>query len=110
MEEGSVVAALVAMGFVMVGLFQYLKGYITSSNKDYIDLRTKYEGLQALKLELERNNLYWKNKALLATQKNKAYRRKLSRCHEAIQASLIKTQPIPDLSDDDTIVPELKKN
>lgn len=109
MEEGTIVAALTGMAFVMLGIFQFLKGYITSTNKDYQDLRDKYEALQTQKIELETNNLYWKNRALLAEKRKRLYRRKLTKCHETIQQTLLKTRPIPPLSEgvseDETIVP-----
>jgi hypothetical protein len=109
MEQGSAVAAIAAMAFVLVGVFQFLSGYIKSTNKDYLALREKYEALQSKNVQLETNNLYWKNKALLTAKANRRLTNQLAQCSETIQAALNKTQPLPDFSQpkvDDTIVPE----
>lgn len=115
MENGSVVAALAAMGFVMVGLFQYLKGYVASNNKDYLDLRSKYEASQQKVIELETSKLHWENRARIATASNRRLRRELSKCHETLNAYLLKTQPIREeelrqLEDEDTYIPKLVAN
>ena len=96
MEEGSVVAALAGMAFVMVGLFQFLKGYIASTNNDYKKVRDELELVQRTNLELEQNNLYWKNKYLRQEIYCKELQRKLNKAHETIQEYLDKTNPIPD--------------
>lgn len=112
MENGSIVAALAAMGFVMVGLFQFFKGYIASNNKDYLDLRSKYEASQQKVIELETSKLHWENRARVATASNRRLRKELSKCHETLNAYLLKTQPITNevlsrLDVDDTFVPSI---
>lgn len=113
MEQGSAVAAIAAMAFVLVGVFQFLRGYVQSTNKDYLALREKYEALQAKNVALETNNLLWKNRALSTEKSNRKLKNQLAQCSETIQAALNKTRPIPDLSQsntdefpDDTVVPE----
>lgn len=90
MEEGSVVAALAGMAFVMVGLFQFLRGYVASSNQEYKKLRTEMEMVQKENIQLKVNNLHWKNKYLLLEAQSKT---KLDDCYETIQTYLDKTNP-----------------
>lgn len=102
MEEGSVVAALAGMAFVMVGLFQFLRNYVSSSNQDYKKLRDEMEMVQKENIQLRVNNLYWKNKSNRIEEdyeaQMKELQRKLNNCHETMSLHLDKTNPMPDLS------------
>lgn len=115
MENGSVVAAIAAMAFVVAGVFQFLRNYVASSNKDYQELRDKYEALHKKNIELETSKLHWENRARLALASNRRLSKGLQNCQETLNSYLIKTQPIREealrrLEDDTTDVPDLAEN
>lgn len=114
MEIGSIVAALAAMGMLMVGIFQFLRGYIQSTNKDYAALLDKYEKQSQKLLEVETSKLHWENRARVALASNRRLRKDLQKCHETLNSYLIKTQPIRDeilkrLEDEDTYIPPISE-
>lgn len=93
-QEGSIVAALIGMAFVMVGLFQYFLVSTKSSNEDYKKLLGEMELVRKENVQLKVNNMLWKNKYLLLEQQSKD---KLDNCYETIQNYLDKTTPLPEL-------------